>query len=107
MLPACIRPANYTGSVNLAKCGGAFGDRDLLPDDMKLKVFANESSWVNWAMATVGLPQSSVSRFYTLIKDEKVSKVIHKCVKHAFGRETFVVSQWTSIVSQRMWTVCF
>lgn len=74
---------------------------------MKLTVFENEASWSSWAMATVGLPKNSVSRFYTLMKDEKVNKVIYKWVTHAFGRETFVVSQWTSIVSQRMWTVCY
>jgi hypothetical protein len=107
---AAVRPNRHdqykeadhgTFFANLKEAG------DALSDDMKLEVFANESSWVSWAMATVGLPHSSVSRFYTLIKDEKVSTVIYKWVKHAFGRETFVVSQWTSIVSQRMWSVCF
>jgi hypothetical protein len=73
---------------------------------MHMKVFANESSWVAWATATVGLPKSSVGRFYTLIKDDKISAVIFPWVKHAFGRETFVVSQWTSMQSQRMWGVC-
>lgn len=78
---------------------------DLLPDDKKITVFANESHWTEWATQTVGLPKNSVSRFYQLIKDDKISALVFPWVKHCFGRETFVVSHWTSMQSQRMMQV--
>jgi hypothetical protein len=80
---------------------------DLLSDDKKITVFANESHWTEWATQTVGLPKASVSRFYQLIKDDKISALVFPWVQLGFGRETFVVSHWTSMQSQRMmqfWT---
>jgi hypothetical protein len=75
---------------------------DLLSDDQKITVFSNENSWTEWASAKVGLPKASVGRFYTLVKDEKMSELVFPWVSHAFGRETFVVSHWTNLQSQRM-----
>jgi hypothetical protein len=75
---------------------------DSLNPTKKMHVFANESNWVEWATEQVGLPKASVGRFYTLIKDEKVSQIVNRWVNYEFGRETFVISHWTSLQSQRM-----
>ena len=75
---------------------------DLLSDDKKLTVFTNERSWVSWANNSVGLPSNNTPRFYTIIKDEKVSALVDRWVRHEFGRETFVISHWTSLQSQRI-----
>jgi hypothetical protein len=75
---------------------------DLLSDDQKLAVLENEKIWAEWASATVGLSKSNVGRYYSLIKYEKVAELVDRWVLHAFGRETFVISHWSNMQSQRM-----
>jgi hypothetical protein len=68
-----------------------------IPVDRAWWATENERNWAEWAAATVGLPKSSVGRYYSLIKYEKVGELVDRWVQHAFGRETFVISHWSNM----------
>jgi hypothetical protein len=78
----------------------------LLRPEERTKFGLNSETFSQWLVDAVGINVKSAPRFHSLVKAPLWAEMAVDWCNFSFGRQTFVVSNWTDAISTRIPSVC-